>query len=159
MPRSAGQLPAYYSQKAVSFYKDYLDEQPGPLFPFGFGLSYTTFIFSDLKTNKPIYDREEHIEVTLTVNNSGSRRGATVVQLYCHDKIASVVRPDQLLVRFAKVSLDPFQSTTVSFTLNAHQDLSFTGTGQRRVVEPGEFEIRVGHSCRNIVQKTAFELR
>jgi beta-glucosidase len=156
---SVGQLPVYYSQKAVSFYKAYLDEKAGPLFPFGFGLSYTTFVFSDLKTNKPIYKIGEPIVISIIVTNTGSRHGAEVVQVYCHDEIASVVRPDQLLVRFTKVRLDPDQSTTVMFTLEAQQDLSFTGIGQRRTVEPGRFEIRVGQSSQAIAQRITFELR
>ncbi|MEO7599847.1 MAG: glycoside hydrolase family 3 N-terminal domain-containing protein, partial [Opitutus sp.] len=107
IPRSVGQLPAYYSQKAESFYKDYLDEQPGPLYPFGFGLSYTTFSYSDLKISKPSGRLIDPVKFSVKVSNSGAVAGAEVVQVYFRDKVASVVRPEKLLVRFGKVFLQP----------------------------------------------------
>ena len=158
VPRSVGQLPVYYSQKAVSFYKDYLDEAPGPLFPFGFGLSFTTFALTSLEMNKPIYAAEDSIDLSIIVSNTGNRRGAQVVQVYLHDKVASVVRPDQLLVAFQKVELAPGESRHLKFSLDPQKALAFTGQRQDRVLEAGEFEIRVGTSSADTPVRETFKL-
>lgn len=157
--RSVGQLPVYYSQKAISFYKDYLDEEAGPLYPFGFGLSYTTFEYSCFKVEKPFFGLNETINLSVTVKNSGMVSGSEVVQLYAHDKVATVVRPGMLLVRFEKIFLDPGEERNIRFTLFPQKDLSFTGMEMRRVVEPGMFELMVGRSSEDIRERAIFELR
>ncbi len=158
VPRSVGQLPMYYSQKAESFYKDYLDEAPGPLFPFGFGLSYTTFEYSDLQVGQPTYRREESVRCRVTITNTGRRAGAEVVQVYFRDLVASVVRPAKLLVRFEKVFLQPGEARELTFELSPAKDLSFTGIDLQRVVEPGEFELMVGSSSADIRATATFAL-
>jgi beta-glucosidase len=146
IPRSAGQLPVYYSQKATSFYKDYWEETSRPLFPFGHGLSYTKFEASNLKLESPTFSMDQPVKFTVDVKNTGDVAGAEVVQVYFRDQVASVVRPEKLLVRFQKVFLEPGETKEVSFELSPKVDLSFTGIDMKRVTEPGEFELTVGGS-------------
>jgi beta-glucosidase len=159
VPRSVGQLPAYYSQKAESFYKDYLDEISGPLFPFGFGLSYTTFGYSDLVMTKPSFATDETVRFSVKVKNTGPVAGAEVVQVYFRDRVATVVRPAKLLVRFAKVYLQPGEERNLSFELNPATDLAFTGIDLKPVVEPGDFDLMVGSSSADIRQVASFVLK
>lgn len=159
IPRSLGQLPAYYSQKAISFYKDYLDEEPGPLYPFGFGLSYTTFGYGNLKIAKSTFATNEPVRLSFTVTNTGIVAGAEVAQVYFRDKVASVIRPEKLLVRFQKVVLQPGEAKEIAFELDPRADLSFTGIDLQRVVEPGDFQIMVGSSSQDIRLKGGFTLQ
>lgn len=159
IPRSVGQLPAYYSQKAQSFYKEYLDEKAGPLFSFGFGLSYTTFGFSALDLGKGSYRLDEPVTLNFKVKNTGDVAGAEVAQVYFRDKVASVIRPARLLVRFEKVFLKPGEEREISFQLDPQKDLSFTGIDMKRVVEPGTFEVMVGDSSSHIVLRSSFDLQ
>jgi beta-glucosidase len=158
VPRSVGQLPVYYSQKAESFYKDYLDETSGPLFPFGFGLSYTTFGYSDLVMTKPSFATDETVRFSVKVKNTGPVAGAEVVQVYFRDRVATVVRPAKLLVRFAKVYLQPGEERNLTFALNPATDLAFTGIDLKPVVEPGDFDLMVGSSSADIRQVATFRL-
>ena len=158
-PRSVGQLPVYYSQKATAFYKDYLEETARPLFAFGHGLSYTTFDYKDLKIEKPIISKNEKLRFSVTVKNTGKMAGAEVVQVYFSDKVASVTRPEKLLVRFDKVLLEPGQEKNISFELQPEEDLAFTGIDNKRIVEPGKFEILIGKSSDNIILKQEFEVK
>lgn len=158
-PRSVGQLPVYYSQKATAFYKDYLDETSRPLFAFGHGLSYSRFEYKDLKIEKHIITKNEALRFSLTIKNSSNVAGAEVVQVYFSDKVASITRPEKLLVRFDKVFLQPDEEKTVSFELLPEDDLSFTGIDYKRVVEAGKFEILIGKSSDNIVLKQEFEVK
>ena len=154
VPRSVGQLPVYYSQKATSFYKDYWEETAQPLFPFGHGLSYTSFEISDLKLAQKKIAIDQPVKFTVNVQNTGKMAGAEVVQVYFRDKVASVVRPAKLLVRFKKVFLEPGESKEIAFELTPKDDLSFTGIDMKRVVEPGEFELTVGNSQDGDLQET-----
>ena len=158
IPRSVGQLPVYYSQKATSFYKDYWEESNRPLFPFGHGLSYTSFEISDLKLDKNEVSMENPVKFSVQVKNTGKMAGAEVVQVYFRDKVASVVRPEKLLVRFQKVFLEPGESKQVDFELMPGEDLSFTGIDGKRRTEPGEFELFVGNSLDAELNET-FRLR
>lgn len=158
-PRSVGQLPVYYSQKATAFYKDYLDETSRPLFAFGHGLSYTTFDYKDLKIEKQTISKNEPLRFSVTIKNTGKVAGAEVVQAYFSDKVASITRPEKLLVRFEKILLQPGEEKTVSFELMPEDDLSFTGIDYKRVVEAGKFEIMIGKASDNIVLKQEFEVR
>ncbi len=156
--RSVGQLPVYYSQKAISFYKDYLDEEAGPLFPFGFGLSYTTFEYSKLSTEKSVFGMDEAINLSITIKNTGTVSGAEIVQLYIRDKVATVIRPGKLLVRFEKTYLEPGEEKEIWFSLSSVRDLAFTGFDMKRVVEPGEFELFAGASSADIRAQATIEL-
>jgi beta-glucosidase len=158
-PRSVGQLPVYYSQKATAFYKDYIEGTSRPLYEFGYGLSYTTFDFKELKVEKNIINKKEPLRFSVTVKNSGKVAGATVVQVYFSDKVASITRPERLLVRFEKVFLEAGEEKKVSFELIPEEDLSFTGIDYKRAVEPGKFELQIGESSSTIVLKQEFEVK
>jgi beta-glucosidase len=136
----------YYDQKGIE-----------PLFPFGSGLSYTTFEYSDLRVPGTVQPGEL-VEVSVTVTNTGNRAGKEVVQLYIGDKESSLARPPKELKGFAKISLDPGESKTIEFVLD-QRALSFYDPTQRRwVAEPGEFEVLVGSSSRDIRLRAAFTL-
>jgi beta-glucosidase len=121
-----------------------------PQWPFGFGLSYTTFAYSDLKLGKETMNVRETLDVSVTVKNTGSREGAEVVQLYLTDTYGSVSRPVRQLRRFDRVALQPGESRTVSWTLTA-SDLSYIGLENRRIIEPGGFTVSVEKLSRNFV--------
>ena len=114
-----------------------------PLYPFGHGLSYTTFATSALAVDKTHYHQDENITVTVNIKNTGSRQGKETVLLYLHDVAASVTRPNKQLKAFKKVSLKPGQMEKLTFTLTPY-DLSFIGVDLKRIVEPGEFSVMVG---------------
>jgi len=113
-----------------------------PQFRFGEGLSYTNFTYSDLRLGKQTISANEELPVSVTVTNSGQRAGKEAVLLYVSDLVASISPPGRRLRRFAKISLNPGQSRTLNFTLRA-EDLSFIGADNKRVVEPGEFDVKV----------------
>ena len=114
-----------------------------PQFEFGHGLSYTTFAYKDLKLDRSVISPNDELSVSVTVTNTGSRAGKEVVQLYVSDLVASLSPPNRRLRRFAKVDLAPNQSRTVTFKLR-REDLSFIGADNQPVVEPGEFEVKIG---------------
>jgi hypothetical protein len=119
---------------------------PTPRFPFGHGLSYTTFEYTDLRLSAAEIPVDGSVAITCTVTNSGTRAGTEVVQLYLRDPVAQVTRPWRQLAGFTRVPLEPGQSADVTFAL--HADLtSFTGMAGHRVVEPGTIEVHVGRSC------------
>ena len=113
-----------------------------PQFGFGFGLSYTTFAYKDLRIDKPIITDKDELTINVTVTNTGSRAGKEVVQLYVSDLVASISPPNRRLRRFAKVELAPNESRTLTFKLR-RDDLSFIGADNKPVVEPGEFEVKI----------------
>ena len=119
-----------------------------PQFAFGDGLSYTTFGYSDLRLGKQTISANEELPVTVTVKNTGNRAGKEAVLLYVSDLVASIAPPGKRLRRFAKVSLEPGESRTLTFKLR-REDLSFIGANNKPLVEPGEFEVRIG----SLVQK------
>jgi len=149
-PRSVGQCPIYYNHyntgrpssttKDGVFYSHYSDEATQPLYPFGFGLSYTKFVYTNLKIED---SNPTNIKVSVNIKNIGSRVGEEVAQLYIHQKVASVIRPVKELKGFEKLSLNPNESKTVSFTLT-DKELGFYDNEGNFVVEPGEFEVMVG---------------
>ncbi len=145
-PRSTGQLPVYYNYEPGWHAAGYCDGTPAsPLYPFGFGLSYTTFEFSAPTLSSAKMKPDGKVDVSVDVTNTGARRGDEVIQLYIHDKYASRVRPVKELKGFKRVSLDPGEKKTVTFTL-AGDDLAFYNPEMKRVVEPGTFDIMVGGS-------------
>ena len=146
-PRHEGQLPLYYNYKPTGRAYDYIDMQSSPLFPFGYGLSYTKFKYDNLRVE--VDKTKLSIRVSLDVKNMGEREGDEVVQLYIHDLIASIARPVKELRRFKRVSLKPGESKTVVFTLSP-DDLAMYNSRMRRIVEPGYFEIMIGSSSDDI---------
>jgi beta-glucosidase len=144
VPRSAGQLPVYYDRKPTSF-RPYLFSSREPLFPFGHGLSYTTFKLDGLKLAPASIGPAGKTTVTVNVSNTGSRAGDEVVQLYIRDVVSSVTRPVKELRGFERVSLGPGETKTVTFTLGPDA-LSLLDEDMRRVVEPGAFDVIVGTS-------------
>jgi beta-glucosidase-like glycosyl hydrolase len=144
VPRTVGQLPVYYNRKPTSF-RNYLFESRAPLYPFGYGLSYTTFTLSDLKLADTTIGPAGRTTASVTVKNTGTRAGDEVVQLYVHDLVASVTRPVKQLRGFARVSLKPGESKTVTLPIGPEALWLIDQQMQRRV-EPGDFEILVGTS-------------
>jgi beta-glucosidase len=142
VPRSVGQLPDYYYQKP-SARRGYLGSSTEPLFPFGYGLSYTTFSYANLRLAPKTIGTMGETKVSVDVTNTGKARGDEVVQLYIRDEVSSVTRPLKELRGFRRVSLDPGQSQTVEFKLG-FDELSFLNRDMKRVVEPGTFKIMVG---------------
>jgi beta-glucosidase len=123
-----------------------------PQFEFGFGLSYTSFVYSDLHVAPATSSGSDTIHVDVTVKNSGAREGKEVVQLYLNERYASVTPPLKRLKRFAKVSLKPGESRRVSFELT-WDDLSFIGADNKRVVEPGTFDVKIGGLAQSFERK------
>jgi beta-glucosidase len=163
-PRSVGQLPLYSSHlptgrpaSAERFTTGYVDEKSDPLFPFGYGLSYTTFAYSDLTLSAKTMPTDGHVDVSVRVRNTGSRAGHEVVQLYVRDLVASRSRPVRQLEAFDKVALDPGEAKTVTLTLEAAR-LGFHDDAGRYVVEPGAFKLWVGGSSRADLEAD-FEVR
>ncbi|MBV9929296.1 MAG: glycoside hydrolase family 3 C-terminal domain-containing protein [Acidobacteria bacterium] len=146
-PRTVGQLPIYYNHKPTAK-RGYLYTSKEPLFPFGHGLSYTTFAYSDLKVSPQQIGPAGTATVSVVVTNTGRRAGEEVAQLYINDLVSSVTRPVMELKDFKRVSLAPGESKTVTFTLTPDK-LSFIDLDMRRTVEPGWFDIFVGTSSVN----------
>jgi beta-glucosidase len=119
---------------------------PEPVRPFGFGLSYTTFVRDDLRVASATVPTDGRIEVTVRVANTGSRAGADVVQLYGHDPVASITRPVAQLLGYARVQLEPRETAVVRFTVPTAR-VAFSGRDLVRAVEPGALELWVGGSC------------
>jgi beta-glucosidase len=133
-----------YSAEAPNKYTShYFDEANGPLYAFGYGLSYTTFAVSDVKLSSPTMKRNGSITASVTITNTGKRAGETVAQLYLHDVVASVSRPVKELRGFQKVMLMPGESRTVTFTLSP-KDLMFYNAQMQQVAEPGKFDVMIG---------------
>ncbi len=143
-PRSVGQLPIYYNYKPTAR-RGYLFTSKEPLFPFGHGLSYTTFEYSTPTVTPARIGPSGRAEVSVTVRNTGRLAGDEVVQLYIRDLVSSVTRPVKELKDFRRISLAPGESKTVTFTLTPDK-LSFLNLHMERVVEPGQFDIMVGTS-------------
>ena len=167
IPRSVGQLPVYYSQ---NINRDYMDEKGTPLYPFGYGLSYTQFAYSDLTITPnaepsimplmepltvSLSEGSGAVRVSLTVKNTGNRSGHEVVQLYLSDRAATVSQPPLQLRAFKKVCLDAGESQRIEFTLG-FDELSLINQEMKRVVEPGEFKVLVGASSSDIRLKEHF---
>jgi beta-glucosidase len=153
-PRSVGQVPIYYNHENTGrpydpnnkYTSKYLDLPNGPLYAFGFGLSYTTFAISDLHlSSRRMARRGGRIKVTASVKNTGSRDGDEVVQLYIHDPVASIVQPVRRLRGFKRVTLKAGASTSVSFTLTP-EDVAFYDNEANLVVEAGTIQVFVGNT-------------
>lgn len=163
-PRHVGQLPVYYNYPPSKKYwlehawgKPYVDMDSSPLYPFGYGLSYTSFEYGDLNITPEKTGLGGTITVSVTVKNTGSVEGGDVVQLYVNDPISSVSTPVIELKGFQKVWLKPGESKQVQFTLGP-KELSLVNRHLERVVEPGDFEVMIGHNCKDIALRGSFTL-
>jgi len=166
-PRAEGQIPVFYNakntgrpvrNKADLVYKSaYIDLPNSPEFAFGYGLSYTTFSITDLKLSNKKITQDGKIQVTCMLKNTGKYAGAEVVQLYIHDKVASVTRPVKELKDFQKIFLKPGESREVNFTIDKEK-LSFYNQQLEWVTEPGNFSLMIGNSSDHILLKDNFEL-
>jgi beta-glucosidase len=153
VPRSVGQLPDYYYQKP-SAKREYLGSTVLPLFPFGWGLSYSSFKYSNVKATPESMGPQGKTKITVDVTNTGARRGDEVVQLYIRQEVSSVTRPVKELRGFQRISLKPGETRTVEFALG-FDELSYYNRAMLRVVEPGTFMIMIGG---NSVDLTAAKL-
>lgn len=157
VPRSIGRIPFHYSQKEINYKKGYLFSKPGPLFPFGHGLSYTSFEYDNLKLSGKEMSPDGKLEVSVDVANTGEYTSKEVVQLYLKDLIGSVTRPDKELKGFQKIELKPGETRQVSFVITPDM-LKFTGKEMKRVLEDGDYEVMVGTSSANY-EKASFRLQ
>ncbi|MBN1997402.1 glycoside hydrolase family 3 C-terminal domain-containing protein [candidate division KSB1 bacterium] len=147
-PRSVGQIPCFYNHKP-SARRGYLFSDNSPLFPFGFGLSYTTFEYSSLRLEKNVISSTERTVLYADVTNTGSRRGDEIVQLYVRDETASLPRPVKELKGFERIRLEPGETKTVEFVITP-EVLGFYNIDMRFTVEPGVFELQVGGDCLSV---------
>ena len=152
-PRSVGQIPLYYNHKSTGrpvepenrYTSKYMDIPNTPLYPFGYGLSYTTFRLTNLRVSSHQMPSSGQISVTVDVENTGSREGAEVVQLYIHHLFATVTQPVMELKGFQKISLNPGEKRQVEITVRA-KDLGFYNASNQYVIESGKFDLMVGTS-------------
>ncbi|HTQ63566.1 MAG TPA: beta-glucosidase BglX [Puia sp.] len=166
-PRSVGQIPIYYNHKNTGrpydgtgfpkFKSNYLDISNDPLYPFGYGLSYTTFSYGDLSLSKKEIKPNEQLQVKITVTNTGKYDGEETVQLYIHDLVASVTQPVKELKKFQKIFLRSGESREISFLLGA-DDLKFYNSDLKYIYEPGDFKVFVGGNSRD-VKEADFKLK
>jgi len=146
-PRSAGHVPCYYNYKP-SARRGYLCDDVSPLYPFGYGLSYTTFALRNLRLGKRVISRDDTTHVEVDVTNTGAAAGDEVIQMYVRDCVSSVTRPVKELRGFRRIRLEPGETRTVTLPLGP-EHLAFTTIDNTHAVEPGEFEIMVGSSSRD----------
>ncbi|MBF6607702.1 MAG: glycoside hydrolase family 3 C-terminal domain-containing protein, partial [Flavobacterium sp.] len=166
-PRTEGQIPIYYNALNTGrppkneddhvYVAAYIDLKNTPKFEFGYGLSYTTFTYSDLKLSQKTIRNNEKIDVSVTIKNTGERAGEEVVQLYLRDRVASVVRPVKELKDFRKIKLEAGESKTITFTID-NEKLAFYHTDLEFKSEAGEFDLMVGASSADIRLQSEFEL-
>jgi beta-glucosidase len=160
-PRSVGQIPIYYNAlptgrpflEKEKYTSKYLDIPNTPLYPFGFGLSYTKFNITNLRLDKTSIKPTENIKVSVDVENAGQRDGTEVVQLYIHDVAASISRPVKELKGFERVVLKRGEKRTLTFTLTP-KDLSFIGSDLKPTLEDGDFKVYVGNSSDSGLEET-----
>ena len=165
-PRSVGQIPTYYSHLTIgrpftpgkpgNYTSQYFDEANTPLYPFGYGLSYTDFSLSDVSLSAKTLKPGGSLTASVTLKNTGKRDGETVVQLYLHDVAASMSRPLKELKNFQKIMLKAGEQKIVQFTLDEN-DLKFYNAQLKYAAEPGEFEVLIGLDSQN-VQQNSFQL-
>jgi beta-glucosidase len=167
-PRNIGQIPIYYNHKNtgrpldntegkfVKFLSNYIDVRNEPLYPFGYGLSYTKFDYSNLKLSSDQMNQDGSIDVSVDVSNSGDYDGKEVVQLYIRDLVGSVTRPVKELKGFQKVEIKKGETKTITFKLTV-EDLKFYNYNLDFVAESGDFEVFVGTDSENNL-KSQFKL-
>ncbi len=160
-PKSVGQIPIYYNYKSTGrpkipapnmvFWSHYIDQTNAPLYEFGYGLSYTTFKYSNLKLSKTSFKKGEKIKLSFTLKNTGKYEGKEVTQLYIQDKYASITRPVKELKGFKMVSLKPGESKEVTFFINEEM-LQFYSANNKWEAEEGEFTVFLGGSSKTVLE-------
>ena len=159
MPRSAGQLSTWYNHKASAFFHPVVCGKSTPLYPFGFGLSYTTFEYSNLRLSASEMGKTGTLKATVTVKNTGKCEGVEIVEMYINDCVSSAARPVKELKGFERVALKAGESQDVTFDITPDK-LAFYNLNMKRVVEPGEFEVMVGGSSEDAkLLKAKFEVK
>jgi len=157
-PQTIGQVPMNYNAYPIKARATYTVVGNEPLFPFGHGLSYTTFEYSNLKISTAEIKTDDSISISLIVKNTGNRHGDEVVQLYIHDKVASYVQPVKELKRFKRLSVEPGETKKVKFTLYP-EDLAIWDKNMEHTVEPGDFAVMVGSSSEDIRMEKHFSVK
>lgn len=163
-PRSVGQIPIYYAHKSTGrpfdsndkYTTKYIDSPVTPLYPFGFGLSYTRFVYSNLTVNSQKANINENIKVSIDITNSGRIAGSEIVQLYLRDQVASVTRPVKELKGFQKIDLNPGETRTIEFMITQEM-LSFYDANMKKIIEPGMFDVMIGGNSEDVIT-TSFKL-
>ncbi|MGF6284782.1 beta-glucosidase BglX [Pseudomonas silensiensis] len=165
-PRSVGQIPTYYNHLSIgrpftpgkpgNYTSQYFDDTTGPLFPFGFGLSYTDFSLSDMALSSTTLNKTGKLDASVMVKNTGKRDGETVVQLYIQDVTGSMIRPLKELKNFQKITLKAGEQKVVHFTIT-EDDLKFFNTQLKYAAEPGKFNVEIGLDSQDVTQQS-FEL-
>jgi beta-glucosidase len=135
----------------VKYTSRYIDLPSSPQYPFGYGLSYTRFAYLNLKTSPAVVESGDTVRVTVEVQNTGTREGEEVVQLYVRDDVATTTRPVKELKRFARIGLTPGESRSVTFPLPV-SELATYDLALRHVVEPGSFTVSVGGNSRDCLE-------
>ncbi|MFV0929423.1 beta-glucosidase BglX [Pseudomonas jessenii] len=166
IPRSVGQIPTYYNHLTIgrpftpgkpgNYTSQYFDDTTGPLYPFGYGLSYTEFSLSDMALSSTTLNKTGKLDASVTVKNTGKRDGETVVQLYIQDETGSMIRPIKELKNFQKVMIKAGEQKVVHFTI-AEDDLKFYNTQLKYAAEPGKFNVQIGLDSEDVTQQS-FEL-
>ncbi len=165
-PRSVGQIPTYYNHLSIgrpvtpgkpgNYTSQYFDDTTGPLFPFGFGLSYTDFSLSDMALSSTTLNKTGKLDASVMLKNTGKRDGETVVQLYIQDVTGSMIRPVKELKNFQKIMLKAGEQKVVHFTIT-EDDLKFFNTRLKYAAEPGKFNVQIGLDSQDVTQQS-FEL-
>lgn len=165
-PRSVGQIPTYYNHLSIgrpftpgkpgNYTSQYFDDTTGPLFPFGYGLSYTTFALSDMALSSTTLNASGKLDASVMVKNTGKRDGETVVQLYIQDVTGSMIRPVKELKNFQKIMLKAGEQKVVHFTIT-EDDLKFYNAQLKYAAEPGKFNVQIGLDSQAVTQQS-FEL-
>jgi len=156
-PGENGQV--LYGEGLFIGYRYYDKKDIAPLFPFGYGLSYTTFAYRNLKLSKPKYATGDTIQFSVDVENTGSQAGKEIVQVYVRDVQSRLMRPEKELKAFAKVALEPGETKTISFTLDEEALSYYDPKSKRWVAESGEFQALVGSSSRDIHLMKSFDFK
>ena len=157
-PQYVGQVPLFYNHLPTGRGNDYADLSGKPLFPFGYGLSYTAFVYTDVRITPESIRPDGNVRVSVDIQNTGTWTGDEIVQLYTHDPVASVTRPVKELKGFRRVTLTPGEKTTVVFHLT-FKELSFLNRQMKPAVEPGTIEVMLGSSSEDIRAKGSFEVQ
>ncbi|WP_288099620.1 beta-glucosidase BglX [Pseudomonas sp.] len=166
IPRSVGQIPTYYNHLTIgrpftpgkpgNYTSQYFDDTTGPLYPFGYGLSYTDFSLSEMALSSTTLNKTGKLDASVTVKNTGKRDGETVVQLYIQDVTGSMIRPIKELKNFQKVMLKAGEQKVVHFTIT-EDDLKFFNAQLKYAAEPGKFNVQIGLDSQDVTQQS-FEL-
>ncbi|MDP9515099.1 beta-glucosidase BglX [Pseudomonas protegens] len=165
-PRSVGQIPTYYNHLTIgrpftpgkpgNYTSQYFDDTTGPLYPFGYGLSYTSFSLSDMALSSTTLNKSGKLDASVTVKNTGKRDGETVVQLYIQDVAGSMIRPIKELKNFQKIMLKAGEEKSIHFTIT-EDDLKFYNAQLKYAAEPGDFNVQIGLDSQDVKQQS-FEL-